>query len=144
MSKPLSWLVYLFTAAFFACFFVWPIGATLAGAFLDGDHKVTFAFVAEVFRNQIYLEGLRNAFFIGAGSTVAALAIALPLAFLADRFEFPGKKLLSAAILVPMILPPFVGAIGIRQLFGQYGALNAVLARIGVLGAQDTIDWLGH
>jgi len=144
MSKTLSWFVYLFTAAFFACFFVWPIGATLAGAFLDADHKFTFDFVAEVFRNRIYLEGLRNAFFIAAGSTAAAVAIAMPLAFLADRFEFPGKKLLSAAILVPMILPPFVGAIGVRQLFGQYGALNAVLARIGVLGVSDTIDWLGH
>jgi iron(III) transport system permease protein len=144
MSKTFSWFVYLFTAAFFGCFFLWPIGGTLMGAFLDADHKLTFDFVAEVFRNQIYLEGLRNAFFIAAGSTAASLAIAMPLAFLADRFEFPGKKLLSAAILVPMILPPFVGAIGVRQLFGQYGALNAVLARIGLLGAHETIDWLGH
>ena len=76
-------------------------------------------------------------------STGAALAIALPLAFVADRFEFPGKKLLTGAILVPMILPPFVGAIGIRQMLGQYGALNALLAKIGILGAGETIDWLG-
>ena len=143
MSKTFSWLVYALTAAFFACFFVWPIGTVLGGAFFDADRKFTFDFVGEVFRNRIYLEGLRNAFLLAVGSTTAALAIALPLAFVADRFEFPGKKLLTGAILVPMILPPFVGAIGIRQMLGQYGALNALLAKIGVLGAGETIDWLG-
>ena len=143
MSKTFAWFVYLLTAAFFACFFVWPIGTVLAGAFVDGDGRVTWDFVGEVFRNRIYLEGLRNALLLAGGSTVAALALALPLAFVADRFEFPGKKLLSAAILVPMILPPFVGAIGIRQMLGQYGALNALLVKLGVLGAGETIDWLG-
>ena len=143
MSKTFAWLVYALTAAFFACFFVWPIGTVLGGAFFDADRRFTFDFVGEVFRNRIYLEGLRNAFLLAIGSTAAALAIALPLAWVADRFEFPGKKLLTGAILVPMILPPFVGAIGIRQMLGQYGALNALLAKIGVLGAGETIDWLG-
>ena len=144
MSKPFAWIVWLLTAAFFACFFVWPIGTTVAGAFFDADRKFTFDFVAEVFRNRIYLEGLRNAFLLAVASTVATLAIALPLAFVADRFEFPGKKLLSALVLVPMILPPFVGAIGIRQMFGQYGAFNALLAKLGLCEVNGGYDWLGE
>jgi iron(III) transport system permease protein len=40
-----------------------------------------------------------------------------------------------------MILPPFVGAIGIKQIFGQYGALNALLGHLGVLSPGETIDW---
>lgn len=143
MSKSLAWSVYALTVAFFGCFFLWPIGATLGGAFLDADRNVTFTFVAEVFRNRIYLEGLANALLLAVGSTALSLLIALPLAFAADRFEFPGKKLLTAAILVPMILPPFVGAIGVRQMLGQYGALNAVLTHLGVLDPGQTIDWLG-
>src|SRR5271165_171502 len=123
MSKTFAWLVYALTVAFFTCFFVWPISATLGGAFFDADRKFTLEFVAEVFRNRIYLEGLANSLFLAIGSTGLALAIALPLAFIADRYDFPAKKLLSAAILVPMILPPFVGAIGVRQILGQYGAL---------------------
>lgn len=143
MSKPLAWSVYVLTVVFFGCFFLWPIGATLGGAFLDADRNFTFEYVAEVFRNRIYLEGLGNAFLLAVGSTALSLLIALPLAFAADRFDFPGKKLLTAAILVPMILPPFVGAIGVRQMLGQYGALNAVLTHLGVLEAGATIDWLG-
>ena len=42
-----------------------------------------------------------------------------------------------------MILPPFVGAIGLRQMFGQYGAFNALLQHLGLLEQGHTIDWLG-
>ncbi len=143
MSKSFAWFVYLLTLAFFGCFFVWPIGTTVAGAFFDADRKFTFEFVAEVFRNRIYLEGLRNALFLAVASTLATLAIALPLAVAADRFEFPGKKFLSGLLLVPLILPPFVGAIGIRQMLGQNGALNAVLDHLGLIPMDHAIDWLG-
>jgi iron(III) transport system permease protein len=143
MSKTLASFVYLLTAVFFLCFFVWPIGTTVRGAFVDADGKLTFDFIAEVFRNEIYLEGLRNAFLLGICSTLASFAIALPLALLSDRFEFPGKKLLSAALLVPLILPPFVGAIGVRQLLGQYGVLNSMLVQLGLVGLEDAVDWLG-
>ncbi len=144
MSKTFAWFIYLLTVAFFACFFVWPLCATLGGAFFDADGHFTVAFIGEVFGNRIYLEGFVNSLFLAVGSTVAALVIALPLAVLTDRYEFPAKKLLNAAILVPMILPPFVGAIGLRQIFGQYGAINSALFHLGLLGANATIDWLGQ
>ncbi len=144
MSKSLAWSVILFAAAFFGCFFLWPIAQTLQGAFLETDGRFTLAFVTEVFRNSIYLEGLQNSFLLAVFTTLTSAAIAVPLAWLADRFAFPAKKALSALILVPMILPPFVGAIGVRQLLGQYGVLNAILTRVGLLSAGHTIDWLGH
>lgn len=143
MSKTFAWFIYALTAAFFACFFLWPLGAILRGALFDADGHFTLQYIGEVFRNQIYLEGLGNAFLLAVASTAASLLIAIPLAFIADRYLFPAKRLLTAAILVPMILPPFVGAIGLRQMFGQYGAVNAVLTHLGVLGANETIDWLG-
>ncbi|MGV3531781.1 MAG: ABC transporter permease, partial [Chthoniobacteraceae bacterium] len=92
----------------------------------------------------IYLEGLRNALLLAVSSTLLTIAIAVPLAWIADRYAFPGKKLLSALILVPLILPPFVGAIGVRQILGQYGALNALLTNIGWLAPGETYDWLGN
>ncbi|EDY16520.1 hypothetical protein CfE428DRAFT_5943 [Chthoniobacter flavus Ellin428] len=92
MSKTFAWFVYVLTAAFFACFFLWPIGTTLGGAFFDADGKFTFVFVTEVFRNRIYLEGLGNSLLLAIGSTALAFAIALPLAFVADRYEFPQRS----------------------------------------------------
>jgi iron(III) transport system permease protein len=143
MSRPFSILVAALTAAFFALFFVYTIAQTLGGAFLDGNDHVTLAYVAEVFRDPIYVEGLRNAFLIGVASTAAAFILAMPLAWLGDRFDFAGKKILSALLLAPMMLPPFVGAIGVRKILGQEGALNALLQDCGLLARDHAIDWLG-
>jgi iron(III) transport system permease protein len=144
MSRPLSILVFILTGLFFVFFFAWPIGETLRGAFFTGQGKFTLTYVLEVFRNPIYLEGLTNAFLLAVASTILTVFLALPLAFLSDRFIFPGKSILSALILVPMVLPPFVGAIGIKQILGQEGALNALLQALGLVSADHPTDWLGQ
>ncbi|HET9522940.1 MAG TPA: iron ABC transporter permease [Terrimicrobiaceae bacterium] len=144
MSRPLSILVFILTGLFFVFFFAWPIGETLRGAFFTGQGKFTLTYVLEVFRNPIYLEGLTNAFLLAVASTILTVFLALPLAFLSDRFIFPGKSILSALILVPMVLPPFVGAIGIKQILGQEGALNALLQTLGLVSADHPTDWLGQ
>jgi len=144
MSKSFSISVFAFTLAFFACFFLLPISETLRGAFFDRDGHFTLAYLLEVFRNPIYLEGLRNSFLLALLSTSLALLLSLPLAWISDRFLFPGKSLFSALILVPMILPPFVGAIGVRQILGQQGALNALLVQIGLQNPAAPVDWLGQ
>lgn len=144
MSRPLAWGVYAFTGAWFAALLLWPIASTVGGAFLDADGKWTLAFVREVFANPIYLEGLANSFLLALGSTVLSVALALPLSLAADRFRFPGKSFLSGLLLVPLILPPFVGAIGVRQVLGQNGALNALLLKTGLLADGHPVDWLGE
>ena len=145
MKKALAISGFALLAAFFGCFLFWPVWQTVKGAFFDANGAFTTAYMAAAFRNPVYLEGLRNALAMGVMSTALALIVAMPLAFLTDRFVFPGKKLFSALLLVPMILPPFVGAIGIRQIFGQMGALNALLAHLGLLHPDSLpIDWLGQ
>lgn len=144
MSNSLSKIVFLLTAAFFALFFVWPIFETLRGAFVGADGRLTGDYFAEVFRNPIYLEGLWNSLQMGVWSTLLTAAIAVPLAVISDRYLFPGKVLLGGLILVPMILPPFVGAIGVKQILGQEGALNALLEGLRVMDPAHPIDWLGE
>ena len=144
MSRQLSIIVFILTGLYFVLFFAWPIGETLRGAFFTSDGTLTLAYIIEVFRNPIYLEGLANAFLLAVASTILAIFLALPLAFLSDRYIFPGKSILSGLILVPMILPPFVGAIGIKQILGQEGALNALLQTMGLMNAEHPVDWLGQ
>ncbi|MFV0415569.1 MAG: ABC transporter permease [Chthoniobacterales bacterium] len=144
MSRQFSIIIFALTSLFFFFFFLWPIGETLRGAFVGADGKFTLAYIAEVFRNPLYLEGLWNSLLMAIFSTLISLLIALPLAFISDRYIFPGKSLLSALVLIPMILPPFVGAIGIKQILGQQGSLNSLLESIGLMNPDFPIDWLGQ
>ena len=144
MSNHLAKAVFVLTLTFFLLFFLWPIAETIRGAFVGADGRFTLDYVGEVFRNPLYLEGLWNSLRVGVFSTLFAALIAMPLAWISDRFIFPGKTLLGALVLVPMIMPPFVGAIGVKQILGQQGALNALLERFGLLDASAPIDWLGE
>ncbi|KXU35579.1 ABC transporter permease [Cephaloticoccus primus] len=126
---------------FFAAFFLWPILQILKGGFFDADGRFTVEYFAVLLSDPLYLGGLRNSFLLACATTVLAMLVALPLAFVSERFAFPGKTLLGSLVLVPMILPPFVGAIGIRQIFGQYGAVNSLLIASGLRPEGWAFDW---
>lgn len=143
MSRGFARVVMVFTLLFFAAFFIWPIIQILKGGFIDADGRVTFAYLGALLTDPIYLGGLGNSFLLAVTTTSLALLIALPLAVVTDRYVFPGKGLLGSLILVPMILPPFVGAIGIKQILGQYGALNSLIISLGLRPEGWTFDWLG-
>ena len=142
-ARTFSAMAQVAIMLFFLAFFVFPITQVLRGGLFDEQGRFTLVYLAEVFRNPLYLEGLRNAFALGICSTALAVLMAVPLAWLADRFEFPAKKLLAAGILMPLILPPFVGALGMQRIFGHYGAVNMLLTKVGLLAAGHSIDWLG-
>lgn len=144
MSQSFARTVFAVTLLFFAAFFAWPIFQILKGGFIDANGRLTLAFLAAVLSDPLYLGGLRNSFFLACATTGVALLIALPLAVISDRFRFPAKGLLSSVVLVPMILPPFVGAIGIKQIFGQYGSLNSLLIALGIEPQGWTYDWFAQ
>src|SRR5690606_31428492 len=131
MSQGVARFVFVLTAAFFAAFFLWPILQILKGGFVDADGDLTFRYLWALLADPIYRGGLTTSFLLACSAPTLSLLIALPLAVLADRFVFPAKNLLGSLILIPMILPPFVGAIGIKQIFVQYGSLNSLLIATG-------------
>ncbi len=144
MTRKLAgWLLFLLIFAFFGAFLIWPIWQTMRGAFVSAE-GVTLSYVAEVFRHPLYREGLINAFWVAVATSILVFLIAIPLAVLAHRYDFPAKGFFGAIVLVPMILPPFVGAIGMRLMLGQWGAFNALLRNVGLLGPDGAIDWLGE
>jgi iron(III) transport system permease protein len=116
-----------------ALFLLYPIILTVSGAFVSPvDKSLTLSNLFLVFEDPSTLRGLSNSLKIATGTTTLTLLIALPLAVAAAKFKFPGKAVFSALILVPLILPPFVGAIGMQALLGREGAINAILGLAGL------------
>jgi iron(III) transport system permease protein len=128
-------------------FLVWPIILTVRGGFVSADGGFTldyfFAEGTGVLRDPLYLRGLLNAFLIAVCTTTLCLVVTLPMAAIATSRDFPGKAMVSALVLVPLILPPFVGAIGLRAILGRTGSLNAFLQWIGLQSPDSPgIDFL--
>jgi len=68
---------------------------------------------------------------ISVASVALAAAIGIPLAFLFEWLEFPGRKTLGSLIALPAVMPPFVGVIAFLFLYGESGfvarAVQAIL-----------------
>lgn len=143
MKTTQAIFIALCVGIFFTLFFFWPLVLVLRNAvMLEG--RFTFAILREAAQNPVYVEGLTKSLALALTTTFIVQMIGLPLAALSARYTFPGKQILSALVLVPLILPPFVGAIGIRQILGQYGMLNAVLVKFGFCDWANSYDWLGQ
>jgi molybdate transport system permease protein len=56
-------------------------------------------------------------------STALSLVLGVPLAWVLARGRFPGRALLRAVILLPMVLPPVVGGVALLFAFGRGNGL---------------------
>mgnify|MGYP000069114388 CR=1 FL=1 len=133
-------LLILATVAYLGLFLLWPLAHVFENAFRD-SRGLTFFYIAGLFRNPAVREASRNSFLIAVLVTATTTAIALPLAWLFSRYRFPGQTLLSAVLLLPMILPPFVSAVGMKILFARAGAMSTLLMRLGLV--SQPVDWFG-
>ena len=122
---------------------LYPVWLSVSAAFVSDapEGGFTLYHFLLVFEDPALRGGLINAFLIAATTTTIALLIALPLANLSAKRLFPMKGVLSAVILAPLVLPPFVGAIGMKQLLGRSGSVNALLFDLGAI--NQPIDFLG-
>jgi iron(III) transport system permease protein len=133
-------LISLGLYAFFALFFLWPIFRILTRGFETRNGNFTLQYVGLIFSDPQLVRGLFNAIAIATVVTLLCLCIALPLTVLSVRFEFPGRGILGGLLLAPLVLPPFVGAIGVRLLLGRLGPLTVLLG----MGHGAGFDWLGQ
>ena len=81
---------------------------------------------------------LWRTFWISAASVALAAAVGVPLAFLFERTEFPGRRVLGALVALPVALPPLVGVLAFLFLFGESGFLSRGIA--GML-SLDRAPW---
>jgi iron(III) transport system permease protein len=61
-------------------------------------------------------------------SVALAGAIGVPLAFVFERFEFPGRRVLGGLVALPVVLPPLVGVIAFLFLYGESGFAGRIVA----------------
>ena len=134
----LAFLIGLF--AFFVAFMLYPLAYVLVNAFyVDGRFTLEFFWlmISEPSQWAVVLNSIN----LGLAVTAVTTLISVPMAYALVRYEFPGRGLLNGMVLVPMVLPPFVGAVGMRQMFARFGSVNLLFMEWGII--DQPIDWFG-
>jgi molybdate transport system permease protein len=74
-------------------------------------------------------EAVKLSALCATASTVAALVLGVPLAWLLANDRLPGRILVRAVVLVPLLLPPLVSGIGLLSVLGRRGMAGRWLDR---------------
>jgi iron(III) transport system permease protein len=128
--------------AFFAVFLLYPVGYMLKEAFVV-DGRFSLRYFGLLLSNPVIVRSLGNSLVLAGLTTLITTLLTLPLAHVLTRFTFRGQTLLNGLLLVPMVMPPFVGAIGLKQLLARYGSVNLLLIDLGLVDPAQPPDWLG-
>lgn len=125
--RPGVWLAGGLVLVFLLLFFVLPVARVFVTAFLDGDNSLTLGHFGAFFSQDLMRESFFNSLYVAVMSAIFAALIAVPLAYFTVRFDFRGAILIQTLGVLPLIMPPFVGAVALQLIFGRSGTLNLLL-----------------
>jgi iron(III) transport system permease protein len=118
----------LFIGLFLLVFLILPVVKVIFVAFEDSaTGEFTLVNFSDFFKSSLFMESFWNSVYVSAMSVVVATIIALPLAYFTSRFNFKGTILIQTLGIVPLVMPPFVGAVAMQLLFGSNGSVNLLL-----------------
>lgn len=127
-AKPGQIFAISVIALFLAIFLIIPAGTVIYTAFTEkGTGTLTIVNFVDFFNTDLFRRSFFNSVYVSGMSVVWASAIALPLAVLTTRFDFRGSLIIQTLGFVPLIMPPFVGAVAMQLLFGRNGTVNLIL-----------------
>lgn len=139
---PVSLAFLIAFGLFLAIFLVYPTAFMLRRGFgLSGEF--TFRYFVLLASNAVLRESLFNSIALATVTVSLCSLVVFPLALALNRLELAGRSIIRSLLLLPMIMPPFVGAIGLKQILARYGSLNLLLIDWGWMNAQHPVDWLG-
>lgn len=117
------YFVYLLISPLFLiliAYVVFPFYSTFLQSFAGDDTLANYQKFFSL-KNNANLEALWNSIYISIFSVICCAIVGVTMAFLLERYEFPGRRILSILVLVPMALPPLVGVLSFTFLYGESG-----------------------
>jgi len=141
ISTTVGYGTVIATMAMLFFFLILPVGVIVSKAFYS-ENGLTLEYFRLLFANDLQTVAIWNSILIGLATTFFCMMLSIPLSMINTKWVFPGKTLLSGLLLVPMVMPPFVGAIGIQRFFARRGSINMLLLENGWIDAP--IDWLAE
>jgi sulfate transport system permease protein len=121
------WLLRVVTVGYVFFLVAWPTSLVFRNAFADGSQAVVAAL-----RDESVLLALQLTAEITVWSVLINLVFGVTIAMLLVRYRFPGKRLLSALIDVPLSVSPVVVGLSLLLVYnGRDGWFGTTLEGIG-------------
>ena len=121
-------ILFLLLIGLLSIFILYPILQVMYATFTQ-DGSPTLAHFFNFFERELFREALWNSLFAGLMAVLIGSLIGLPLAFFTVKYDFPGRSVVQTLGILPLVMPPFVGAIAMQLVLGRSGLVNLLLLR---------------
>jgi hypothetical protein len=74
-----------------------------------------------ILRGVAALQALELSLWTATCATAFCVIVGVPLAYVMARAQFPGKRVVRALVILPLVLPPVVGGVALLLAFGRNG-----------------------
>jgi iron(III) transport system permease protein len=126
---PLLMIVIALILASLIVFILYPLFRVIAmSVFSDGHY--TFSVLGEVVASWYLRRAFLNSVMMGALTAVFGAIVGFLFAFSLSRADIPLKKFFHIIAIIPIVSPPFIGALSIIMLFGNNGLITWTVLRI--------------
>ena len=126
-ASPVQAAALALVALFLIAFLIVPLGRVIVVAFTGPEGGFSLVHFGDFFRTSLLQEAFWNSIYVATMTVVLASLIAVPLATILARFRFRGAALIHTLGVVPLVMPPFVGAVAMQLIFGRNGSINLLL-----------------
>lgn len=109
----------------FLLFIIYPLLSLFISAFKDPKLQ-SFSWVnfEKFLSKKYYMRALGNSFKVTTLTTVLAVVIGAPMAYITTAYKIKGKGLLDILVIISMLSPPFIGAYSWVLLAGRSGVVT--------------------
>jgi iron(III) transport system permease protein len=118
--------IFLILLALLFTFVLYPLIRVLSVAFTEGGALSLVHFI-NFFERALFMESFRNSLTAGVMAVIFGSLISLPLAFFTVKYDFKGRTLIQTLGVLPLVMPPFVGAVALQLILGRSGIVNLLL-----------------
>jgi iron(III) transport system permease protein len=126
-ATPTQFFTLAGVALFLVAFLIIPLLRVIVVAFTGPNGVFSLVHFGDFFRTGLLREAFWNSIYVGVMTVALASLIAVPLAVILARFRFPGAALIQTLGVVPLVMPPFVGAVAMQLIWGRNGTINLLL-----------------
>lgn len=109
----------------FSLFIIYPLLSLFVSAFKDPKLQ-NFSWVnfQKFLSKKYYMRALGNSFKVTTLTTILAVVIGAPMAYITTAYKIKGKGLLDILVIISMLSPPFIGAYSWVLLAGRSGVVT--------------------
>lgn len=132
LKDPILLITIIVIFAAIAIFIIFPIYKVFATSLSDSKGNFTLAAYESAFSNRYMRQGFKNSLLVAGLTALFGMFVGYIFAYTINRTDIPLKGFFRTVAVMPIVFPPFIGALSIIMLFGFNGLITA-----GIFGIRN-------